>query len=260
MSTPRTYKTEAVVLKQMPLGEADRILTFYTQDMGKVRAVAKGVRRPKSRLGGHLELLNGVAVSLSQGRDLDVVTEAQVGHSFRGLREDLERLSRGLYVAELVDGFSVERSSSYTLYRLLLDTLGSLETTAQPDLALRHFEVRLLDVCGYRPELNACVDCRSTLEPGDHVFSCAAGGVLCPDCRAGSDDALVPLSLNAMKVLRFFQRHRDYGQAETLQISGRLPREIERVLRTYIRFLLERQLKSADFIHLVSSSRPGPRA
>ena len=143
MARPRTYKTEAVALRQIPLGEADRILTIYTPDMGKLRVVAKGIRRTKSRLGGHLELLNCVSVSLSQGRNLDVITEAQVIQSFRGFRDDLRLLSRALYVAELVDRFSDERSPNYEVYRLLLEVLSWLEHAGQSDLLLRHFEMVL---------------------------------------------------------------------------------------------------------------------
>ena len=251
----RTYKTEAVVLKQTPLGEADRILTLYTPDMGKVRAVAKGVRRTKSKIGGHLDLLNSVTISLSVGRDLDVVNEAQLIQSYKGLREDLERLSKAIYIAELVDGFSVEQSSSYALYRLLLDALGWLETTTQADLLVRHFEIHLLVQSGVRPELYSCVECRSMLEPADHLFSCAHGGVLCPKCRVNSSQALIPISLNGMKVLRFILREEEYAKIEVLKVSSDLLREIERTLRNYIRFLVERELKSADFMNLVSSGR-----
>ena len=255
MVRPRTYKTEAVVLKQTPLGEADRILTFYTQDMGKLRAVAKGVRRTKSRLVGHLELLNNVSVSLSQGRNLDVVTEAQVVHSFAGIRQDLPRLSKAIYIAELVDGFSVEHSSGYTLYRLLLNTLAHLDRAERPDLLLRHFEMHLLALSGFRPELYSCVECRSTLEPADHLFSCANGGVLCPNCRVASGQALLPISINAMKVLRYLLREEDYAKVAGLKVSLGLLREIERMVRTYVRFLAERELKSAEFMNLVSSDR-----
>ena len=96
MSRLRTYKTEAVVLKQINLGEADRILTLYTPDQGKVRAVARGVRRPKSKLSGHLELLNQASVSLSYGRNLDSINEAQSIRSFRGIRDDLSRISKAI--------------------------------------------------------------------------------------------------------------------------------------------------------------------
>jgi DNA repair protein RecO (recombination protein O) len=252
MARPRTYKTEAVVLRQMSLGEADRILTLYTTDLGKVRAVARGVRRVNSRIRGHLELLNQVSISLSHGRELDVVTEVQIVQSFRGLREDLPRLSRALYVAELVDGFSVERASGHEVYVLLLDALGWLERTAHADLLLRYFEIHLLDESGYRPELYSCVECRTTLEPDHHLFSCAAGGILCPDCRGAAGDAMVPISLNAMKVLRFLLREREYARVEGLKVSAGLVREIERLLRVYIRFLVERELKSAAFVNLVS--------
>jgi len=253
MSRPRSYKTEGIVLKQTPLGEADRILTLCTPELGNVRAVAKGVRRMNSKLGGHLELLNNVSVSLAEGRSLDVVTEAEAVRSFRGLRDDLERLSKALYVAELVDGFSSERSPNREVYTLLIDTLGWMEVAQQPNLLLRHFEIQLLEHSGYRPELYSCVECRSSLDPRDHLFDCSLGGALCPTCRVASSQALIPISLNAMKVLRFLQREGDYARVAGLKVSRGLILEIERLLRAYLRFVGEREMKSADFMNLVSS-------
>ena len=253
MARIRTYKTEAVVLKQLPMGEADRILTFYTQDMGKLRAVAKGVRRPKSKLTGHLEPLCHVSISLSQGRNLDLVTEAQIIRPFKGLREDLHRISQGIYVAELVDIFSVEGSSNSSVYRLLLDALGCLETMRDRALLLPHFELHLLEHSGYRPELFRCVECRATLEPGDHTFSAARGGIVCPNCHGTSSESVVPLSLSAMKVLRFLLRDEEYERVAGLKVTSKTLREIERLQRTYIRFLVERELKSVEFMDVVSS-------
>ena len=254
MSRSRSYKTEAVVLKQMSLGEADRILTLYTPDLGKVRAVAKGIRRPKSKLGGHLELLNQVSVSMAYGRDLDVVNEAQVISSYAGFKEDLQALSRALYISELVDGFSTERSANYAVYLLLVDTLGLVGETQSVDLLVRHFEMHILGHLGYRPELYQCVGCRSTLEPGDHLFNCAVGGVLCPECRVDYKEPLIPVSLNAMKVLRFLQREGDHANVAALKVSASLLSELERLLRACIRYIMERELKSAEFMNLVSSS------
>ena len=254
MARPRTYKTEAVVLKQTPFGEADRLLTLYTPDLGKLRALAKGVRRPKSRFSGHLELLNHVSVSLAQGRNLDVMTEAHVIKSFRGVREDLQRLSRAIYMAELVDGFSVEQASNYPLYRILLNALDWLEGPGQSDLLLRHFEMHLLGHSGYSPELYRCVECRHELEPGDHLFSSASGGVTCPACCAMSGSGMVPVSLSAMKVLRFLQREEDYARVEGLKVSPGVLREIEGLVRAYVRYLVERELKSVEFMNLVSSA------
>lgn len=254
MTRPRNYKTEAVVLRHIPLGEADRILTLYTPDMGKVRAVAKGVRRVKSRLGGHLELLNRVSVALYEGKSLDVVTEAQVVQNFRAIREDLEPLSRAMYVAELVDGFTSERSPSQAIYTLLVDGLAELEKAAPHDLLMRYFEMRVLEYAGYRPELIQCVACRSTLEPRSHLFSCGDGGVLCPACRVTSSEAMLPVSVGAMKVLRYLQREDRYANVSGLKISGGLLAEARRLLGANIRFLLERDLRSAEFISRLSSS------
>ena len=255
MSSPRSrsYRTEAVVLRYMPLGEADRILILHTQDMGKLRAVAKGVRRPKSRLGGHLELLNRVSVSLSRGRDLDIVTEAQIVESFTGLRGDLRSLSQAIYLAELVDRFTVEGSQSYDVYRMLLKAYRRLARTGGSRLLLRHFEMWLLDYSGYRPEIRRCVSCRASLAPRDHLFSCANGGVFCPECRSVAADTLILVSLGAMKVLRLAQREEEYARLADVNVSDEIEAEVERVLKAYVRYLIERELKSAEFLELVSS-------
>ena len=244
MNTPRirTYKTEAVVLKQTPLSEADRILTLLTPDLGKVRAVAKGVRRTKSRLAGHLELLSHASVSLTMGRNLDTVNEAQGLNSFRAMRDDLQRVSMGLYIAELVDAFSTEGAAGYSLFHRVLQTLSWLESAQNPDLLVRHFELHLLVESGYEPE---------TLEPADHLFAPMSGGVLCPGCRKHSSEALIPLSMNAMKVFRFLRRESSYDRVDALEVAPTLVSEMERLLRNYIRFILEKDLKSAEFMNLV---------
>ncbi|MCI0438679.1 MAG: DNA repair protein RecO [Chloroflexi bacterium] len=257
MSRPRIYKTQAVVLKQMPLGEADRILTLYTPDMGRVRAVAKGVRRIKSRFGGHLELLNHVTVSISYGRNLDTVNEAETINSFKGFRSDLERLSRALYLSELVDVFSTDGYPNYAVYQLLLDTLQWLGETAQPEMLTRYFELRLVELSGFRPEIYSCVECRAVLQPDNHLFNSASGGVLCPECRVMSEDVLVPLSLNTMKVLRFMQREPAYAKVNDLKVGAPILRELERLMRAYIHYIIERELKSAEFVHLVSADKLG---
>ena len=252
MARPRTYKTEGVVLRQMPLGEADRLLTLYTPDLGKLRAVARGVRRINSKLGGHLDQLMHATISLSQGRTLDSIFEAQAIHSFRGLREDLDRLSQAMYIAELIDGFSVEQSPDVSLYRFLLRTLTELEAGRPPALLIRYFELHLLRHSGFGPELYRCIECRSGLEPDDYVYSCSGGGVLCQDCRVTSREVLIPLSLNAMKVLRFFERE-PLDRAASLVVSQELLSHVEGLLGAYVRYVLDRELKSTGFMKLVTS-------
>ena len=254
MVSRRTYKTQGVVLKQTPIGEADRVLSIFTPDLGKVRVVARGVRRTKSRLAGHLEPLTQVSISVSRGRTLDVINEAETIRSFRALREDLRRVSEGVYLAELVESFSAEQQPNLAIYDLLLEALEFLERSEDATQAIRCFEMQLLDHSGFGPELYQCVECRSTLEPGGYLFSSAKGGVLCQQCNPLSGEALLPLSLNANKVLRYFQRE-GLQNAASLDVPPAVLNEIDRLLRTYIRYVLERELKSAEFVEIVARQR-----
>ena len=252
MPRPKTYNTEGIVLKHMRLGEADRIITLYTPDRGKVRAVVKGARRAKSRKGGFLQPLTHVRVSIAEGRSLDQVVEAETMASFRAVREDLGLVSIGMYLTDLVDGFSADGAVNPSEFRLLVDALGALESAERPEQLARYFETRLLGVAGFGPEVRQCVDSGEELSARDHVFSCAGGGLVCPECRSRTDGALIHVPMNAIKVLRFFQAA-DFPQALVLPLKERLIQDLRRVLGVYITYVLEREPRSAEFMHLVSS-------
>jgi DNA repair protein RecO (recombination protein O) len=257
MGKPKLYNTEAVVIHRSKLGEADYILTLYTPHLGKLSAVAKGVRRPKSKMGGHVELLTHSQVLLARGRNLDTLTQCQTLHSFLSLREDLERVSRGLYVAELVHRFTEEHLENYPLFQLLVGTLDWLGLLRAGTLALRYFEVRLLDVLGYRPQLSTCVGCGSKLEPTLNFFSSASGGVLCPDCGPGEPKART-LSVAALKVLRLLQGA-DRDLASRVRMDAQLSLELKLLLRGYMGYLLEREVKSAAWLdRLDRKTESGP--
>ncbi len=247
MNRPRAYKTEAVVLRRIPMGEADALLVLATPELGKVRAVARGVRRPSSKLGGHVEPLSRVLLMLARGQSLDVVTQAHLLEPYARLREDLDALSRASYLADLVDAFLAEEAPNPPVYRLLAEALGWLEEAPQPTLLLRFFEVQLLALAGYRPEVEVCVECRQRLEPQGHVFSLADGGVLCPSCRRGKE-ALVPLSLTGLKALRYLLDN-DFPQVRRLRWEDPLASEMEGLMARYLCYVLERQVPSADFLH-----------
>lgn len=244
MPRPRAYKAQAIVLRQRRLGEADKIITLYCSHAGKLDAIAKGVRRTKSRLAGHLEPLTLGSYLLAEGRDLDIVTQAETLEAFPGLRGDLERLGRGLYCAELVDRLTPERSEGNPVFRLLHETLAILDSEPQLDLALRRFELRLLDQLGYRPSLEACALCDRRLEPQTNFWNPSAGGAVCPSCAEGSARAL---SLNALKVLRLLLRAR-FAEAARVRLSPELSAEVESCLAGHLRFVLERELRSARFL------------
>lgn len=240
------YKTEAIVLRRRDLGEADKVLVLYTPYLGRLSAVAKGVRKPTSRLGGHVELLAHSNMMLAQGRSLDIVTQSQMIHSFPGLRDNLERAGYGFYAAELVERFTEERIENQPLFRLLLNMLTYLEETQDPDLALRHFELHALELAGYRPELHRCLNCSAELRPVSNFFSASAGGTLCPNCGP-SDRVARPFSLNALKVLRLLQDTAAVGEAR-VRLDSRLARELEGLLTEYISYILEGEIRSMRFL------------
>ena len=253
MTSNRVYRTKAVVLKQMPIGETNRIITFYTRSVGKVAAVARGVRRPGSKFGGSLEILNHVQTSISRGRSLDNVNECVVIDSFKNLREDLTAIAEGIYIAELVDTFGEDKSPNTRLFDILLETLSNLDNLDHREFWILWFEFRLLHVSGFLPEFVNCVECRNSLKRSDHIFDPVAGGILCPSCVDihGTEQSWI-VSVYALSLLRFFQRSLGValGSREASSYSDGLT-EVKSFLRTYMRYIAERDLKSTGFLDLV---------
>ncbi len=246
MSKPRTYQTEAIIIKKTKLREADVIFTLYTPHLGKIQAFAKSVRKTKSKMAGHLELLTHSQVSLARGRNLDTIIGSQTINSFLPLKSDLWLTSCGLYVIELVNQSTADDVENLTLFQLLGATLEQLCRTANRDLTLRYFELHLFEEVGYRPQLHQCVSCQKTLGPEVNSFSSASGGMLCPDCAVNHPSSH-PVSINAQKVLRLLQNS-DYSTVERLKIDAVLSRELESVMSNYLRHLLEREVKSATWL------------
>ena len=253
MAQPRVYRTEAIVLRQRPLAEADKVCVLFTPLHGRIEAVAKGVRRSRSRLAGHVEPLTRSRFLIARTRSLDIITQAETVDAFPALHADLDRLGLALCAAELVDRFTDTAADVGALYRLLLDTLGRLESAPAPALALRWFELRLLDDQGYRPQLGRCVRCDAAPPPEGAAFAVGAGGVVCPDCRAGIDGR--PLSPRAFKLLRFMQSA-PYDQSAQVRVDAALGREIEGHLRAAIEFALDQEVRAARFVELVRSTAP----
>jgi DNA repair protein RecO (recombination protein O) len=191
------YRDRGVVLRTYKLGEADRIVVLLTPGHGKVRAVAKGVRRTKSRLGGRLEPLSHVELLIYEGRgDLDIVSQAELIEPWRALHENLNCLSQGLSMVEAAEHVAQEREASTPLYRMLVGALRTL--VAQPGpLVVASFYWKLLALDGASPVLDSCANCGARPPAANLVaFDIAEGGALCRDCRQGQ-----PLSPAALELL-----------------------------------------------------------
>jgi DNA repair protein RecO (recombination protein O) len=228
------YRDEGVVLRTMRLGEADRIVTMLCRDRGKVRAVAKGVRRTTSRFGARLEPLSHVSLFCWQGRELDIVKQAEVIDTFRAVREDLSRISKAFSMLEVADRVSVERNASPRLYELLVRALGFL---ANDDavLVVPAFFLKVLAVEGSAQMLDACAICGSDAELV--AFSMQEGGALCRDCRRGR-----PMSGAALEMMRAMV---DGGLGRVIgEKAGPVTGEVGELVNEAMEAHLERQLRS----------------
>ena len=250
MPRHRTYRTRAIVLKRRDQGEADRVLTVFTPNMGKRVLMARGVRKPVSRKAGHLEPFTHVSLLLARGRTWDIITQAEMVTSFQGLREDLDRAAHAYYFVELVDAFTQEEDSHPQLFDLLLHSLAYLETTSNCPLTARWFELRLLRLTGYQPQLFHCIECGDEIQPVTNYFSLEKGGVLCPKHGEGMRGA-EPIAVGTLKVLRYLQSQ-PYAVISPLSLSPGRMRQVEKVLAAHIRYVLERKLKSPKFLRTLA--------
>lgn len=236
---PGTYEDEAVVLKTIKLGEADRIVTLMTRRNGKVRAVAKGVRKTKSRFGGRLEPFTRVELMLYRGRkDLDTITSADILTSFDAVRKDYARLTSAAALAEIVDKLTPDREVALPTYALLIGGLEALAGDNQATI-VPAFLAKLLSVCGYHPELHSCAGCGEARVAG---FSPSLGGVVCEDCYEEDDSALRMPPERVALLSRLLSA--EFGEQATAVESDALTT----ALRRYAEYRLERPLRSLQLL------------
>jgi DNA repair protein RecO (recombination protein O) len=244
-----TYRDRAVVLRKLDYGEADRIFTLLTSTHGKVGAIAKGVRRPESKLGPSLELYGHVDVLLAKGRgDLDVVAQVQRVPGYR-IEGDVERMAHAALIAELAERVCEDRHPVDGVYELAVQSLDELSRESDPRRASAYFLVAALDLLGYAPQLLACVSCEQPLAAKPAAFSAEAGGFLCDRC-AQPAMALVPLA--TIKVLRLMAAG-DVATYRRLKLDNALMGSIEGVLSAQLEHHLDRRLKSLTFLHSMNS-------
>lgn len=231
------YKDEAVVLRTMRLGEADRIVTLLGRANGKIRAVAKGVRKTKSRYGGRLEPFSHVTAVLWRGKSgLDTVTQVEVVEPFRPMREDLDRFSLGEVMLEATDKIAQEKEPSPRTFRLLVDSLHALASTGSP-LVLAGYLMRLCTIAGFGASLDRCSECGGA--PG--WFSPVQGGAVCPSCRSLDAEEVGSGVLELLNDL--------VADGPWIETREEVVQTALRLSKSYTEFHLERRLKSAQSLY-----------
>jgi DNA repair protein RecO (recombination protein O) len=251
------YNATAIVLRRLHFGETDNVLTLYTRERGRISAIAKGARKPISRLSGATEALTCVRFGLATGNSMEIVTQAEVKESFPLLRHDLQRLAHGMYFAELLSLSVADDDPNPYLFDLLMSGLFLLQRINPPDTGARWFELLLLEDLGYAPQLTECVYCQAALSynlTGDTFFalSSSQGGVLCPiHAHPDTYEDHSVLSGPALAYLHALSEIPIETVSSVPNVPVPAPKaqdQARMALRRYIRYRIERDLKSLDFL------------
>ena len=244
MAKERTYIAEAIVLRRSDFHEADRRLTLLTPDRGRLNVVAKGVRRPTSRMAGHLELFTLAKVFVVRRRSLDLVVQAETVQTFPQLRTELGRLPYAYQAVETAHILVQEETDAYAEFVLLVKALGALAATAALPLVLAAYKLQLLAVLGYQAQLHECAQCGKPLSAEGNRARPDAGGVVCAPCGGASG---LPLAVRAIKCLRWLARE-PLQTVARLQADPATTAQLEQAADAFVRYVAEQDLKTAPFL------------
>jgi len=248
--------TPAIVLRARPFGESDKIVSFFTQHHGKLTGIAKGALRSRKRFVNSLEIFSLVNLSFQERSrsHLAFILSADLVRGPRVLITDLDRIAHASYLVEITDGLVAEREENPVLFEHLKDGLAHLEERGTSLRFLTYFELKLLRLAGYQPVLDICRRCRTKCPDGAVAkwhFSPLDGGILCDFCSRSCREVL-PLGRSAVEVLAALQAENNY-LPERLSLPASVVAEIRSVVLRFIQFQMDREIKSAPFLHQFSS-------
>lgn len=248
-------QTEGLVLRTRNYKEADQLLTLYTNKVGKVNAIVKGVRKTKSKLRGGVQLFSHTNLSLYLGKGLATVTQAEPIDSFMHLKTDLGKITYASYLAELIDSFILEKEPDPHLFQIVLKTFNLL-TDREPFIIMRWAEMNILSHLGYQPCLTNCVECgNEKLNCNNIYFYPHLGGIACPQCQKNLlNYKRVKVSGETVVILQRLLEL-DLKILERLKTSALAEKEMENILEEYITYILGKQLKSKSFLNNIASIR-----
>ncbi|MCM8790152.1 MAG: DNA repair protein RecO [Candidatus Omnitrophica bacterium] len=242
-------KSEGILLRRQDLRETSIILTFYTKDFGKIRGIVRGVRGPRAQWtgGGGLELFAHDDIVFYERKRADVYTISQCDliDYFNPIRESLEKLSYATYIIELLDSVTALSDKNAEVFNLILNSLRLLSGQASPRRVARIFEIKLLSLLGLMPNMGCCSSC-GTATAGGFRFSLRHGGLLCKECLANDNQAFSILPGTAK-----FMEHvagSNFDKAARIKVSEEVGRELERILRSFLDYHIERRLRTVHFI------------
>jgi DNA repair protein RecO (recombination protein O) len=243
---------EAVIISHKDFGEADRLVTLFSREVGKIRGMAKGVRKMGSRKAAYLEPFMHSRVVLAKGKTFWILTQADGIKQYVSIPESLEKTGRAAYVVELAERFTVEEEPSPQLFNLIIDTLDRIDASADTFAPTLFFELCILDHAGFRPDLTDCVGCGRAITAQDQFFAAEQGGVVCPRC-GGLYQHMRRISMDALRYLRHFQRN-DFSALMGIDVPQVVRQEILSVMGDYLSRIVERRLNAPEFMRQIAHS------
>ncbi len=241
------YHCEGIVLRTRNIGEADRIVTLFTKEKGKIEAVARGARRPRNRLVGVTQHFSYLRALIFTGKSLDQLSQGELIKSFAPLRADLTKMAYATWWSELLDVFLPLAEVNTEVFLFALAGLVVLEKTTDPMLVSRAFELRLLRYLGYEPVLDRCVHCQETNPPFWAGFAPTEGGMLCSVCAKEAGEKLIPVRPAAVQALTGLYQA-DLRAVARQPVDLALGQELGRLLFAFIQNRAEKPFKSLSFL------------
>lgn len=236
------YKAKGIILKRSNFGEADRLLTIFTDRFGKIKAIAKGIRKQSSKLSGHLEPFCLSSLVIAEGRNFDIITESEIINCYFSLRNDLSQTNISYYISELVDKFTAEKEKHEDIFELLKKTLENINISNK-EILLPYFELNILAAAGFYPELHKCLKCSQKITMGENYFDFEEGGLVCGDCKSRGQK----VSDEGVKLLRLFLKH-DISVINRIKLSEKQEKELGEIVKKYLKHIHQFEFNSSRFI------------
>jgi len=242
------YKTEGIVLKSTEFEEADKIVTIFTKDYGKITAIAKGVRKTKSKFGSSLEILTHSIFLFYKGRNIDIVSQTEILESFFSTSREVVKFAFAANCVEVVNKLTEERETNIGLFNLLKEVLHYLRKADDPKLLALSFKWQTMSILGYRPSLDHCCRCNKIVEDQKEMyFNIKEGGLVCNNCIAEDKKECIKVSLYFVKLLRrILITH--LSTISNAIIPDNKMKELEKITNIYIGYHSEKSFKTDRFL------------
>ncbi len=241
-------KTEGILLRRQDLRETSLILTFYTRDFGKIKGIVRGVRGPRGTCGGanmEIFVLDEIVFYERRKSDIFTISQCDLVEFFAPVRGSLEKLAYAAYLAELMDSVTALGDRSREAFDLLLNSLILLAGDSSAKRVARIFEIKLLHLLGLMPKLESCTGCGGTVD-GSARFSFRNGGLICKKCLQSDRDAR-PILQGTVKFIEHI-RSLPFERVARIKVASEVGHELERILRKFLDFHIERRLKTVEFL------------